>query len=227
MHIPDGFLSAEVAISTFGVSVATGILAIRNAKKKFSERLVLMAGVTAAFIFAAQMLNFPIGFGTSGHFLGAFLACILLGPSMGFWIMVLVLVVQSLMFADGGITALGANVLNMGLIGGVLCYYIFTLIVKIIPLGRGTFLITTFFVSTISVILASAVCSLELAISGTIPFVVVFPSMVGFHTIIGIGEGLITASVLSYILIVRPDLIYFLSNELKTNLKEKMVGGVA
>jgi cobalt/nickel transport system permease protein len=224
MHIPDGFLSTGVAATSYGVSAVTGALAIRNAKKKFSDRLIPLAGVTAAFIFAAQMINFPIGFGTSGHFLGALLACVLLGPSMGFWIMALVLIVQALLFADGGITALGANVLNMGLIGGVVCYYIYTAVVKLMPKNKGSLFVITFIVAWFAVVLASAVCSLELAISGTIPFNLVFPSMVGFHAIIGVGEGLITASVLTYVLAARPDLVYAVSDDLKI---EDMVKGVA
>ncbi len=224
MHIPDGFLSTGVAAASYGVSAVTGAIAVRNAKKKFSEKLIPLAGVTAAFIFAAQMINFPIGFGTSGHFLGALLACILLGPSMGFWIMALVLIVQALLFADGGITALGANVLNMGLIGGVVCYYIYTAVVKMLPKNKGSLFVITFLVAWFSVLLASAVCSLELTVSGTIPFKLVFPSMVGFHALIGAGEGLITASVISYVLAARPDLVYAVSDDLKI---EDMVKGVA
>lgn len=224
MHIPDGFLSTGVAATSYGISAVTGVLAIRNAKKKFSEKLIPLAGVTAAFIFAAQMINFPIGFGTSGHFLGALLACILLGPSMGFWIMALVLIVQALLFADGGITALGANVLNMGLIGGVVCYYIYTAVVKLLPKNKGSLFVVTFIVSWFAVVLASAVCSLELAISGTIPFNLVFPSMVGFHALIGVGEGLVTASVITYVLAARPDLVYAVSEDLKI---DSLVKGVA
>ncbi len=125
MHIPDGFLSLPVAAATYGISAAIGAATIVQAKRRFSDRFVPLAGISAAFIFAAQMVNFPIGGGTSGHFLGAMLACLLLGPSVGFWIMTLVLAMQALVFADGGITALGANVLNMGIVGGIIPYAIF------------------------------------------------------------------------------------------------------
>jgi cobalt/nickel transport system permease protein len=208
MHIPDGFLSGPVAATAYGVSAVTGVVALVQAKKKFDDRFVPLAGISAAFIFAAQMINFPIGGGTSGHFLGAMLACLLLGPSVGFWIMTLVLVMQCLLFADGGITALGANVLNMGIVAGVMSYGIFLLLVRVLPKSKASFLSATFVVSWLGVVLAAFVCSLELGISGTIPFRVVIPVMTGFHALIGLGEAIVTTAVLSYMLNARPDLVH-------------------
>ncbi len=208
MHIPDGFLSLPVAAATYGVSAAVGAATIVQAKRRFADRFVPLAGISAAFIFAAQMINFPIGGGTSGHFLGAMLACLLLGPSVGFWIMTLVLAMQCLLFADGGITALGANVLNMGIIGGIIPYAIFALIVKVLPKTKGSFLAVTFGVSWLAVVLAAFVCSIELGVSGTIPFAVVIPVMTVFHVLIGLGDAVVTTAVLSYMLNARPDLVY-------------------
>ena len=208
MHIPDGFLSFPVAAGTYAASAVTGGIAVFQAKKRFDDRFVPLAGISAAFIFAAQMINFPIGGGTSGHFLGAMLACLLLGPSAGFWIMTLVLIMQCLLFADGGITALGANVLNMGIVGGIMSYGVFILLAKVLPKGKGSFLSLTFVVSWLAVVLAAFVCSLELGISGTIPFKVVVPVMTGFHVLIGLGDAIVTTAVLSYMLNARPDLVY-------------------
>jgi len=213
MHIPDGFLSTPVSVATYAVSAATGGLAVYRAKKYFADRLVPMAGVCAAFIFAAQMMNFPIGGGTSGHFLGAVLACVLLGPSAGFWVMALVLTVQSLLFADGGITALGANVMNMGLIGGVLVYFILTGILKLFPREKKVFIGAVGIASWLSVVLAAAACSLELSVSGTIPFRIVFPVMTTTHALIGVGEALITTAVTAYVVNARPDLVFAWSEE--------------
>jgi cobalt/nickel transport system permease protein len=208
MHIPDGFLSGPVAAAAYGVSAVAGGAALVGAKKRFDDRFVPLAGISAAFIFAAQMVNFPIGGGTSGHFLGAMLACLLLGPSVGFWIMTLVLVMQCLLFADGGITALGANVLNMGIVGGIMSYGIFVLIVKALPKGKASFLSATFVVSWLAVVLAAFACSLELGVSGTIQYGVVIPVMTGFHVLIGLGDAIVTTAVLSYMLSARPDLVY-------------------
>jgi len=223
MHIPDGFLSAPVSIATYAVSAATGGLAVHRAKKYFADRLVPLAGVCAAFIFAAQMMNFPIGGGTSGHFLGAILACVLLGPSAGFWVMALVLTVQSLLFADGGITALGANIMNMGLIGGVLVYFVLMGILKLLPREKKVFIGVVGVASWLSVVFASAACSLELSISGTIPFTVVFPAMTITHALIGIGEALITTAVTAYVLSARPDLVFAWSSEPTLGLSREVL----
>jgi cobalt/nickel transport system permease protein len=213
MHIPDGFLSLPVAAATYGVSAAVGAVTIVQAKRRFADRFVPLAGISAAFIFAAQMINFPIGGGTSGHFLGAMLACLLLGPSVGFWIMSLVLVMQCLLFADGGVTALGANILNMGIVGGIMSYGIFVLLRKALPKTKGAFLTATFVASWLAVVLAALACSIELGISGTIPFKIVIPVMTGFHVVIGLGDSIVTTAVLSYMLNARPDLVYAWSEE--------------
>jgi cobalt/nickel transport system permease protein len=207
MHIPDGFLDAKTLITTAAVSAGAAGYGIKRANEKLGERQVPLMGVTAAFIFAAQMLNFPVAGGTSGHFLGAVLAAVLLGPWAACLIMAVVLVVQCLGFADGGLTALGANVFNMGVVGGILCYYIFVVLKKALPRTRSSFLSAVAVTSWFSVVLASAVCAIELAVSGTSPLGVALPAMVGVHALIGIGEAIITTVVVAVVLSTRPALV--------------------
>ncbi len=205
MHIPDGFLSPPVWTSLTGAAaVATGISVTRCKCTLDAEKAPLL-GMTAAFIFAAQMLNFPISGGTSGHFMGGVLAAALLGPAAGFLVLLTVLIVQCLMFADGGITALGANVINMGLIGSVLGYSMYYLLNKLTA-GKIPLLMAGV-ASWLSIVLAATAASLELAVSGTIALGVVLPTMVVTHAVIGIGEALITATALGLIFAVRPDLV--------------------
>lgn len=205
MHIPDGFLDAK----TWGTLAAVSAVAIGVAAKKSvesaDERTVPLMGVTAAFIFAAQMLNFPIAGGTSGHFLGGVLAAILLGPARGLLVMGLILIVQALLFADGGITALGANIFNMGVIGAVGGYFIFWTFKRLLPWISPW--LSAAIAGWVSVVLAAAACAVELAISGTVPLEVVMPAMVGIHALIGIGEGAITAGALALVARVRPEVL--------------------
>jgi len=207
MHIPDGFLNT-------GVSVATGVVAagaigygLYKARDELDEKSVPMLALCAAFVFAAQMLNFPVAGGTSGHFLGGVLVAVLLGPWLGSLVIGLVLLVQCLGFADGGVTALGANVFNMAVIGTILSYYIFYGIKALLPKNRTAFLAATGVVAWLSVMLASGAASVELAVSGTTPLSVVLPSMLGVHAIIGAGEAIITVLVVGVVLAVRPDLV--------------------
>lgn len=179
--------------------------ALKKTKKILKEKMIPLMGVMAAFIFAAQMLNFPVLGGTSGHLLGGVLASVTLGPYAGCIVLSLVLIVQCLIFQDGGPTALGANILNMAVVGTIVSYYLYVLF-KII--FKKNTLLSVFMASWFSVFLASTFCALELAISGTSPLRIVLPAMVFVHIFIGIGEAVITTLVLSFILKVRPDLIY-------------------
>jgi cobalt/nickel transport system permease protein len=204
MHIPDGFLSPEVAAIT-GVAAA-GVVAIgvRRVNATLDDRRVPLLGVTAAFVFAAQMLNFPVAGGTSGHFLGAALATILLGPWLAAVVLAVVLGVQALMFADGGVTALGANVLNMGVLGGLLA----GVVMRLGPRHtRGAFLATAALAAWLAVMAGAAATAVELALSGTVPLDAVLPAMLGVHVPIGIGEAVITVAAVSAVLAARPDLI--------------------
>lgn len=212
MHIPDGFLAMNTWIPTWLISAAGIGYSVKVASQKLKEKLIPLMGVMSAFIFAAQMLNFPVAGGTSGHLLGGVLAAILLGPFSAAIVISVVLAVQCLVFQDGGITALGANILNMSIIGAMGGYLIYRLVCKFISGNKGI-LISAFISAWFSVVIASAFCALELAISGTSPFGIVFPAMVGIHAIIGIGEGLITLLIISFIIRVRPDLIYGKENK--------------
>jgi len=207
MHIPDGFLSLNTWLPAWVISVGVISYSIRKASQQLKERVVPLMGVMSAFIFAAQMLNFPIAGGTSGHLLGGVLATVLLGPFAGAIVISVVLIAQCFIFQDGGLTTLGANILNMGIIGTMLGYLVYNIIRRIIRGNIGV-LIATFIAAWVSVVIASATCAIELAISGTTPFNIVFPVMVGIHAIIGIGEAIITSLVVSFVLRVRPDLMY-------------------
>lgn len=213
MHIPDGFVSLPVNISAYVVSGGTFIYSMYDANKKLQLQQIPLLALSAAFIFAAQMLNFPVAVGTSGHFMGATLAMILLGPLYAFIAMSLVLILQTLLFADGGLLALGSNIFNMGIIGSILTFFIFMLIIKLLPKTKPMFLATTFAVSWLSIVLASASCSVMLGISGTYDLVPALVSMVGVHALIGIGEAIITTAVMSLVLSLRPDLVALWSGD--------------
>lgn len=202
MHIPDGFLDLKTWVS---LSVISGVVlgvALKKTNKKLGEKQVPLLGVSAAFIFAAQMLNFPVAGGTSGHFMGGLLAAILLGPFSGILVMSTVLILQCLIFQDGGLTALGANIFNMGVIGSFFSYQFYRLLSTVFRGTTGVFLSAWF-----SIVLAASFCALELVISGTVPLKIVLPAMAGIHFLIGLGEGLITSAVIGFISKVRPDLL--------------------
>jgi cobalt/nickel transport system permease protein len=207
MHIPDGFLDSKTVVATGFLAAAGLAVALRHARLHLPPRRVPLLGLAAAFVFAAQMINFPVAGGTSGHLIGAVLAGALLGPSAAVIVISAVLIVQCLMFADGGISALGANILNMGLIGGVGGWAIYRVISGMV---KGLFgrVLAAAFAAWCSTVLASVVCAGELAASQTVGWSVVLPAMAGIHMLIGIGEGLITALVLVAIARTRPELLH-------------------
>jgi cobalt/nickel transport system permease protein len=215
MHIPDGFLSPGVAAAAGVVAVAAIAYGLRVANVDLDESRVPLLGVIAAFIFAAQMLNFPIAGGTSGHFLGATLAAVLLGPWLACLVMAVVLFVQAFAFADGGVSALGANILNMGILGALLAGYAVVAVQKVLPHTRTAFLGTVGVVAWLAVMTGAAATSFELAISDTVPLGTVLPAMLGVHTLIGIGEAVITVSAVAAVLAARPDLVALAPKELK------------
>ncbi len=223
MHIPDGFLNITTLITTGAISAGAVAIGVRVSGKTLKDKQVPLMGVTAAFIFAAQMLNFPIAGGTSGHFMGAALAAILLGPWAGVLIMSCVLIAQCLIFQDGGLLALGANILNMGIMGSFGSFAIYKLLTGLMGESRRSKLIAGFSGAWASIVLASAACAFELGFSGASPFQVILPSMVGIHALIGIVEGLVTAAVLSAVMATRADLLGF-SRNARVELK---VGGEA
>jgi cobalt/nickel transport system permease protein len=200
LHIPDGFLDSKVWTTTTLVGAGALAYALNKTKLTISRKEVPKIALIGAFIFAAQMINFPIAGATSGHFLGGTLASILFGPFIGFIMMSCVLIVQAFVFQDGGITALGANIFCTGLVGCTVGYIIYKSGMRLTR-GRWHNFITpivTFFAAWCSIVAASACVSLLLAWSG-IPLQVALPAMVGWHSLIGIGEGLITTMVISYL----------------------------
>jgi cobalt/nickel transport system permease protein len=207
VHIPDGFLDNGVAAAAWVVSGTVVGVALRKTSRELDERTVPLVGVTAAFIFAVQMLNFPVAGGTSGHLLGAALAAILLGPWTACLVMSVVLAAQALVFADGGITALGANILNMGVIGALLVGFGMLALRSLLPRSREVFLVVVAIGSWTAVMAGALATSLELAWSDTVPLGTVLPAMLGVHALIGIGEAIITVAAVSAVLATRPDLI--------------------
>jgi cobalt/nickel transport system permease protein len=207
MHIPDGFLDAEVAAAA-GVAAAGAVAyGLRRADRTLDERAVPLLGVTGAFVFAAQMLNFPVAGGTSGHFLGAALAAVLLGPWVACLVLAVVLGLQAFVFADGGITALGANVLNMGVVGGLGAGLVIVVGRRLLPTTSAAFLGLVGIAAWLAVMAGAAVTALQLAASGTVPLGTVMPAMLGVHALIGVGEAVVTVAAVSAILASRPDLV--------------------
>lgn len=207
MHIPDGFLTANTWGPAWIISMGSIWYFLRKTSLILKDKMVPLMGVMAAFIFAAQMLNFPVIGGTSGHLLGGVLAAVLLGPYAGALVIAIVLTVQCFIFQDGGLSALGANIVNMSIIGAYGGYYIYNIIRNMIKNNKGVF-IGAGIASWCSVVLASIACALELAASGTVPLRTALPAMAGIHSLIGLGEAVITCLVIGFVLKLRPDLVY-------------------
>jgi cobalt/nickel transport system permease protein len=205
MHIPDGFIDGKTAGVTALLAVAGAGLALRQARRRLAPRRVPLLGLAAAFLFAAQMVNFPVAGGTSGHLVGGVLVAALLGPSAAIVVLTTVLIVQCFLFADGGVLALGANVFNMAIIGAAGGYAIYRLVCRWLPGTRGQ-VAGVAFAGWCSTVLASICCAGELAWSGTVAWPAGFTAMAGVHMVIGIGEGLISALVFLAIRRMRPDL---------------------
>jgi cobalt/nickel transport system permease protein len=207
LHIPDGFLSVPVALAGYaGMVVAVGV-AVRMTDRRLGERAVPLMGVMGAFIFAAQMMNFPVAGGTSGHMLGGALAAICLGPWAAILVMTAVVGLQALIFQDGGLVVLGANVFNMGVLTaftGSAVYAALRPLATRMPVMRA---VAAFAAAWLSVEVAALATSLQLIASDTSPADLVLPAMLGVHALIGIGEGLITAAAVGFLLATRPDLV--------------------
>ena len=210
MHMPDGFIDVPVSLAAGAVAVAGVAICIRGARRTLDERMAPMAGLTAAFIFAVQMLNFPVAAGTSGHLLGGALAAILIGPYAGALAVTTVLIVQALLFADGGLSALGLNIINMAFVTTVVGWFVFRGLAKVLPRSRVSLVAAGAVAALLSVPAAALAFTLEYALGGTATFEVsqVLTAMVGVHGLIGIGEAFITGLTLSAVLAVRPDLVY-------------------
>jgi cobalt/nickel transport system permease protein len=210
MHIPDGFMNAGTSIGATAVAAGGLGLSLRRTAEVLEDRLAPLAGLVAAFVFALQMLNFPVAAGTSGHLLGGVLAAVLVGPWVGAICLTVVLVVQALLFADGGLSALGLNVLNMAFVGGFGGYVVFLALRRLLPATKASVVAASGIAAGVAVVLASLAFTLEYALGGTGGASIgkVAGAMVSVHTLIGIGEGLITAMAVSSVLAVRPDLVH-------------------
>jgi len=210
MHIPDGFINAPTSLAAGAVAAGGVGVSLRRAAQTLQERQAPLAGLVAAYIFAVQMLNFPVAAGTSGHLLGGVLAAVLVGPWAGCVCVAVVLVVQSLLFADGGLTALGLNITNMAVVGVFGGWAVFHLLRRVLPATRTSVVAASGIAAGVSVALAASAFVVEYALGGTggAPVSTVLAAMVGVHTLIGIGEGVITALTVGVVLGVRPDLVY-------------------
>ncbi|MCA1954503.1 MAG: energy-coupling factor ABC transporter permease [Anaerolinea sp.] len=207
MHIPDGFLSIVVLVVCWVISLTVIGVALRRLNRLDSDRNDSLMGVLAAAIFAGQMLNFSVTGGTSGHLLGAALATILVGPYAAVLVMTIVVSTQALLFQDGGLLALGANLFNMAVVGVFVAYAVNRLVRRLLGETRLAIFISGFAAAWSSIFVASLACALELAFSGTSPANIAVPAMGGIHALIGLGEGLITLGALAFIYAARRDLL--------------------
>ena len=211
MHIPDGFIDAPTSIA-FGVVAAAGIgYCLRKGSAELDERAAPLAGLTAAFVFAGQMLNFPVAAGTSGHLLGGVLAAVLVGPWIGATCLAVVLLLQALFFADGGLTALGLSTFNMSFVAAVGGYLVYRGVLRLLPQRSASVPIAAAVAAAASVPLAAASFVLQFAIGGTVEDLslsAVLTAMVGVHVLIGIGEAVITFLTVGLVMSSRPDLVY-------------------
>lgn len=210
MHIPDGFINGATSAGA-AVAAAGGVgVALVKSGKDLQERQLPFAGLAAAFIFALQMLNFPVAAGTSGHLIGGALAAILLGPWLGIVAVAVVVIVQALLFADGGVSAAGLNVLNMAVVTVAVAWPVFRGLMRLLPKTNASALLSTMVAAWASVVASSIAFAIEYAIGGNggVDPGTVFGAMAGVHAVIGIGEGIITALTVGAVLVVRPDLVY-------------------
>jgi cobalt/nickel transport system permease protein len=210
MHVPDGFLDAPTSIATAGVAAVAVTIALRGARREVDDRIAPLAGLVATFVFATQMLNFPVAGGTSGHLMGGALAAVLVGPYTGLLCLTVVLAVQSLLFADGGITALGTNVVLMGVVTVVVGYLVFRAVQLVLPKRLSMVAPAAALGALVSVVLAAATFVGLYVVGGAVPIPLdtLLTAMVGVHVLIGIGEAVITFLVVASIVAVRPDLVH-------------------
>ena len=210
MHIPDGFIDIPTSAAFGTLALAGTTIALKKAKTEVDDRTAPMAGLTAVFIFAVQMLNFPVAAGTSGHLLGGALAMVLVGPYAASLAITVVLGVQALLFADGGLTALGLNVFNLSVIAVLISFLVFKLMVKLLPKTKSAIPLAAGIAAFVSVPISASAFTLQYAIggNGTAPVETVFIAMFSTHLLIGIGEAVITMLTVSAILASRSDLVY-------------------
>ena len=207
LHIPDGFVSPLVAAVGWALAVLLIALGLRQTRQQLRERQIPVMGVLAAFIFAAQAVNFPVAAGTSGHLIGAALAAIVLGPWGGLLVMTAVVAVQALLFQDGGLIVMGWNIVNMGALGALSGYAAYRLTLRGVGGHRAGRLAAGFAAAWVSVEVGAMAAAVELAVSGTAALSLALPAMAGVHALIGVGEGIITVGALGLLLTSRPALL--------------------
>ncbi|WP_187366825.1 energy-coupling factor ABC transporter permease [Nocardioides dongxiaopingii] len=210
MHVPDGFLDAPTSVATGVVAAGVVAVSLRKARAELDDRTAPLAGLVAAFIFATQMLNFPVAGGTSGHLMGGAIAAVLVGPWTGLLATAVVFLVQCLLFADGGITALGTNVLLMGVVTVAVGWGVFRAVQTVLPKTTAMVPIAAGIGAFVSVPVASVAFVGLYAVGGTadIPLDNLTTAMVGVHLLIGVGEGIITFLAVGSVIAVRPDLVH-------------------
>ena len=218
MHVPDAFLDIPTSVATAVGSAAVVGVALRGARRELDDKAAPLAGLVATFVFAAQMLNFPVGAGTSGHLLGGTLAAVLVGPWTGMLCLSVVLLVQSLLFADGGVTAIGTNITLMGMVAVVGASVVFWVLQSLLPKREGLVAPIAAVAAYASVLLTSVVFVALYAVGGTapVPLDTLTTAMLGWHALIGIGEAVITGLVVASIVAVRPDLVHGARRVLKS-----------
>ncbi|KQP01090.1 energy-coupling factor ABC transporter permease [Leifsonia sp. Leaf264] len=211
MHVPDGFLNLPTSIGTAVLASGAIAIALRRSRAEFvDDRKAPMVGIVATMIFAAQMINFPVGAGTSGHLIGGALAAVLVGPATGLLCLSVVLITQAFLFADGGITALGTNITLMGVVTVLIGWSVFRGLALVLPRRRWTEAVASAIGALVSVPTAAAGFVVLFAVGGAVavPLDAVFAAMIGWHAVIGIGEAIITGLVVSSVVATRPDLVY-------------------
>ena len=209
MHVPDGFIDATTSLATGAVAVAGVTLALRGARRELDDRTAPMAGLVATFVFAGQMMNFPVGAGTSGHLLGGTLAAVLAGPWTAVLAITVVLMVQSLLMADGGITAIGTNVTLMGVVAVAVGWGVFVAMRAVLPKRLGSVAPAAAVAAFVSVPATALVFTGLFAVGGQAPvdLSTLLTAMLGWHAVIGVGEAVITGLVVGSVVAARPDLV--------------------
>jgi cobalt/nickel transport system permease protein len=210
VHVPDGFLDLPTSLATAAVAASAVALSLRGARRELDDRAAPLAGLVATFVFAAQMINFPVAAGTSGHLIGGALAAVLVGPWTATLCLTVVLLVQGLLFADGGLTALGTNITLMGVVGVWTGYAVFRLALAVLPRRIGSVPLAAGIGGFASVPMAALTFAGLFTLGGTAPLDPgsLVAAMVGVHTLIGVGEGVLTALVVGSVVAVRPDLVH-------------------
>jgi cobalt/nickel transport system permease protein len=208
LHAPDGFVSVPIAVVMWVATAAVIAYAVRQTNRHLDERAVPLLGVMAAFIFAAQMFNFPVAGGTSGHLLGGVLAAVLLGPWAATLVMTAVVAVQALLFQDGGLVIMGANIFNMGIVGTLGGYALYRSLCGLLGGEERGRLPAAGIAAWASVVAGAVAMSIQLGASGVVPLEITLPAMIGVHALIGIGEALITVAALGFIAVTRADLFH-------------------